>query len=104
MSKSKKQEDPIEQWKEWLDNRYNPGYFLGGRIHPVYRATGTGAGIFLLISGTLGAAFIITAFFYSEDTDESKTMFLFEMIISVVMIFAGLTKIAEGKKKRKGKK
>lgn len=25
----------IERWKEWLINRYNPGYFMGGRIAPL---------------------------------------------------------------------
>ena len=29
--------DPIADYIEWTQNRYNPGYFLGGRIRPELR-------------------------------------------------------------------
>jgi len=29
--------DPIADYKEWADNRYNPGYFTGGRLPPGVR-------------------------------------------------------------------
>jgi hypothetical protein len=29
--------DPIADYKEWTDNRYNPGYFTGGRLGPGIR-------------------------------------------------------------------
>lgn len=103
MSKKSKREDPVEQWKEWLDNRYNPGYFLGGRIHPTYRAKGKGAGVFLLISGVLGLSIVLLVLFAGDDRDGARTMFLLSAIISVITIFAGLTRIVEGKKKGKGR-
>ena len=30
-------DDPIEQYKEWVDHRYTPGYYLGGRVPPGVR-------------------------------------------------------------------
>jgi hypothetical protein len=36
---SKKEErDPIADYKEWSDHRYDPGYFTGGRLPPGVRA------------------------------------------------------------------
>ncbi len=90
----------IEQWKEWLNNRYNPGYFTGGQIHPEYRAVGPRVGILFLISGIVGIGFVLLTM-RSEGAEDSTVMFLFEAIISIIMIFAGLTRIAEGRKKRK---
>jgi len=103
VSKKIGREDPIEQWKEWLDNRYNPGYVLGGRIHPGYRAKGKSSGVFLLISGVMGLSIVLLALFAGEDRDGARIMFLLFAIISVVTIFAGLTMIVEGKKKSKGR-
>ncbi len=93
-------ENPIEQWKEWLSNRYNPGYFTGGQIHPVYRAIGPGAGILFLVSGITGIGFSLLMM-RSEGAEDSPGIILFETGTSVVMIFAGLIKIAEGKKKKR---
>ena len=30
--------DPFADLKEWQDHRYDPGYFTGGRIHPLLKA------------------------------------------------------------------
>jgi hypothetical protein len=39
MSKHKKdRRDPIGDYEEWTKNRYNPGYYLGGRISPLMRS------------------------------------------------------------------
>jgi hypothetical protein len=35
---AREERDPIADYKEWADNRYNPGYFTGGRFPPVLRA------------------------------------------------------------------
>jgi hypothetical protein len=59
----RKPEDPFADQLEWLNNRYNPGYFLGGILRPEYRLSlGSRAkrvaGVLLLASGTslLGGA------------------------------------------------
>ena len=90
--------NPIDRWKEWLANRYNPGYFTGGRIAPVYRAMGPGVGIWFLVTGVTGLCFV---FFImrSEGAEDSLSMIVFEMIFSLIMIYAGVTRIAEAKNK-----
>jgi hypothetical protein len=29
--------DPAPEYTEWIAHRYDPGYYLGGRIHPLLR-------------------------------------------------------------------
>lgn len=39
MSKHKPRDerDPLPDYDEWIRNRYNPGYFVGGRLSPLFR-------------------------------------------------------------------
>jgi hypothetical protein len=37
MAKSKKVRDPIGDYVDWTRNRYNPGYYLGGKLPPFIR-------------------------------------------------------------------
>jgi len=30
--------DPIAEYKDWSEHRYDPGYFTGGRLPPTIRA------------------------------------------------------------------
>ena len=92
-------EGPIERWKEWLANRYNPGYFTGGQIHPMYQAVGPAAGIAFLVSGVIGMGFVLLVM-GSEGAEDPKGIVLFDTAVSLLMIFAGLSKILEGKKKK----
>ena len=32
------QRDPIADYTEWADHRYDPGYYTGGRLPPTIRA------------------------------------------------------------------
>ena len=44
--------------KDWLDHRYDPGYFTGGNIHPLLKAKRPNKyGYFLVLSG-LGSLFV----------------------------------------------
>jgi hypothetical protein len=38
MSKKRREPDPFAEIREWQDHRLDPGYFTGGRIHPMYRS------------------------------------------------------------------
>jgi len=93
----------MDEWKEWLDNRYNPGYFTGGQIHPMYRATGRAAGGLLVTSGIvmLGTVLLMVKDGVPEG---SAAMLAWDVGISLVLILAGLVKIAEGKKKKRKEK
>jgi|SRR5919108_6194761 hypothetical protein len=31
------EDDPIARYREWVDNRYNPGHWLGGNVPPSVR-------------------------------------------------------------------
>jgi hypothetical protein len=37
MSKKKPPDDPIGDYVEWTEHRYDPGYYTGGRISPGMR-------------------------------------------------------------------
>jgi hypothetical protein len=36
---SENQNDPIERLTEWQEHRYDPGYYTGGNIHPLFAAS-----------------------------------------------------------------
>jgi hypothetical protein len=38
MSKKRKSDDPIGDYVEWTEHRYDPGYYTGGRLSPAVRA------------------------------------------------------------------
>jgi len=90
----------MDEWKEWLDNRYSPGYFTGGQIHPMYRATGRAAGCLFITSG-IGMLGMVLLSVKEGVPEGSAAMLAWEVGISLVMILAGLMKIAEGKKKKR---
>jgi drug/metabolite transporter (DMT)-like permease len=52
--------DPVAEHRDWINHRYTPGYFVGGRISPVVRAVWSGdspgLGVFFLLAGCLGVA------------------------------------------------
>ena len=51
--------DPFRDIREWQDHRYDPGYFTGGRIHPILKGRRPNRyGWLLLASGLVGFAFI----------------------------------------------
>jgi len=53
--------DPLADLREWQDHRYDPGYFLGGRIHPVLKARRPNRyGWVLLVIGLFGLAMIFS--------------------------------------------
>ena len=91
--------DSIEQWKEWLGNRYNPGHFTGGQIHPISRAVGPAAGILFIATGIISLGMVV---FMASDgmSDGSAGVLAMEIGIGLVLIVAGLTKIAVGRKKK----
>jgi len=65
MAKRKEWRDPFADYIEWTQHRYDPGYYLGGRIPPHLRKANLGwkgrrnAGVLLLVSGALGLAGIL---------------------------------------------
>jgi hypothetical protein len=56
MRKQRKgQGDPLADIKEWQDHRLDPGYFTGGRIHPMLKSKRANwYGYLLLVGGFIG--------------------------------------------------
>jgi hypothetical protein len=89
MGKEKQPPDPIGDYIEWTEHRYDPGYYLGGRIPPHLRKSNLGprgrrnAGILLLMGGILGGPGLI---FSPGDT----WIRVLSALLPALMVFAGL--------------
>jgi hypothetical protein len=47
-------DDPVERLMEWQEHRYDPGYYTGGKIHPLLRARRPNkSGYVLIVCGLL---------------------------------------------------
>ena len=46
--------DPIERLTEWQEHRYDPGYYTGGNIHPLFTASRPNKyGYFLIVAAIM---------------------------------------------------
>lgn len=51
----KDQTDPLADLRDWQDHRLDPGYFTGGRIHPLLKSRRANwYGYLLVIGGFIG--------------------------------------------------
>ena len=71
MPKGKGRQDPLGNYIEWANHRYDPGHYLGGTIEPHLRKSSLGpkarrlSGIMLLAGGVMGVPFM--ALYASEE-------------------------------------
>jgi hypothetical protein len=78
--------DPFRDVKDWLDHRYDPGYFTGGNIHPILKARRPNKyGYVLILSGLLGL--LLGAFF---GRDGSWIQVIFQIAMALLLIAAGV--------------
>ena len=61
MKKHAEDDDPFHDLKEWQDHRYDPGYFTGGKIHPLLKGRRPNKYGYVLIVSALGL--LVFAFF-----------------------------------------
>jgi len=95
----------IKDWKEWLDNQYNPGHFTGGRQVPALKNPGkpliVGLGLLLLGLAVLAPVILNTIAFISHN--ESLFPFLLSnlpiLAFAIVFLLAGLRMIRRGRKR-----
>ena len=60
--------DPFRDIREWQDHRYDPGYFTGGRVHPILKGGRPNPyGFVLLVSG-LFSVFLLGGFVRTGQT------------------------------------
>lgn len=84
--------DPVKRWAEIQDNRYNPGYWTGGKIDPLLTAARPNKyGVMLLVS-----AFVLLV---QAGLGESSWEVLFIVVLSGVLVAAGL-RLAFRKRRR----
>jgi len=73
MPKQKQRRDPIADYIEWTNNRYNPGHYLGGNIPPYLRKSDLSPkgrrleGVSLAISALLGLGSIAVFLPWAEE-------------------------------------
>ena len=93
MSKRRKQQgDPFADLKEWQDHRLDPGYFTGGRVHPVLKGKRPNRyGYVLLVGG------LISVFALGGIVRSGQTWMMFSTGIgAIVGIAAGLALLRKG--------
>jgi hypothetical protein len=67
MPKRKPDPDPIGTYVEWVNHRYDPGYYLGGNISPFLRKSTLGqngrrlSGLYLLILGIMSTVSVMSS-------------------------------------------
>ena len=88
--------DPAPEYTEWVDHRYDPGYYLGGRIPPYLRRSGKRRnwyGYVLIVGATM--AFILAAGSFRD----AETWWLFTLYlgIAVLQFVAGVKLTASGR-------
>ena len=83
----------LKDLEDWMDNRYNPGFYTGGRIPPFYKYPRKPLGYALLIFGIIDLAFAYMARIGGSDTGSVLFLFLF----SLVTLFAGIAIITKKK-------
>jgi hypothetical protein len=97
MSKQKDRDDPIADYIEWTNNRYNPGYYLGGNIPPYLRKSRLGrrgrllVGASLVLSAVIGLGDIIAAWPWADGF--SRLEIVMTSLIVVLIASAGVVMI-----------
>lgn len=72
MGKRKRRGDPMADYIEWIDNRYNPGHYLGGNVPPYLRKSSLGpnarrlAGLALALTALMGLASLVPWFSFTD--------------------------------------
>ena len=80
-------DDPFRDLKEWQDHRYDPGYFTGGKIHPLLTARRPNKYGYVLILTALG----LLVFAFSGRWYEA----ILQVAVALLLIAAGV-KLAKG--------
>ena len=100
MSKRKQRRDPIADYVEWSNNRYNPGHYLGGNIPPYLRKSSLSPMGRRLVGVSLAiAAFVALASFVSMlpfGQDFSPLVLVYSGAVAVLTGWASVTMFRSG--------
>ncbi len=91
------EDDPIGRYVEWTENRYSPGYYLGGRLPPTIRALQHGgSGGRMLGSVLVGVGLIellmVGLVVYRGDIGSLTSGFVL-VVFGLIALFAGVAAI-----------
>lgn len=93
-------EKEIEELKEWQDNQFNPGYYIGtGRV-PKPISSLSKHPIILIVFGVIFALLVLTLALFGNRL-EALGGILISGVISASMIFGGIVRLVEKKRKCK---
>jgi hypothetical protein len=102
MSKGRKREsDPFADIREWQDHRLDPGYFTGGRIHPVLKGKRPNRYGYILLFFGMFLIFMLGGIIRAGET----WMILGTAVAGIANIAGGLALLRKGSagRKRKGR-
>lgn len=80
---STEKNDPFRDLKEWQDHRYDPGYFVGGKIDPLLKARRPNKYGYLLIFS--GLCSLVFALFVRDHWYEA----VLQLAVAMLLIAAG---------------
>jgi hypothetical protein len=93
--------DPIADYIEWTNNRYNPGYYLGGNVSPFLRASRLSPRSRRLMSGGLAlSALLAVASVLSSLTmgpDIARLTLLYGTTVAVLIAAAAVVMFRRGR-------
>ncbi len=91
----------ISEIKEWQDNQYNPGYYIGtGRVaRPI--SSLSKYPIIILVFGIVGVIISILTYISAEKLVSNILSIIMGFIISLCLIYGGIVRLREKKKKSK---
>ncbi|HEX2062025.1 MAG TPA: hypothetical protein VHK90_14885, partial [Thermoanaerobaculia bacterium] len=97
MANQRGEEGPFDTWNEVQDHRYDPGYWTGGRVHPIHRrrAGGNRYGWLLVLSGMVTIAFGASSL---RSADWSLAPTILMLVVGLIMVVAGFRLVAPQKK------
>jgi len=101
--KQNREGDPLAEIKEWQDHRLDPGYFTGGRIHPVLKGRRPNRYGYVLLIGGLFSIFMLGGLIRAGET----WLIAGTAVSGIVGVAAGLALLRKGpndanSKKRQG--
>jgi hypothetical protein len=104
MSKYEERRDPIADYVEWTNNRYNPGHFLGGNIPPYLRKSSLGpkarrlAGLALAGAAVLGLGTVAGILSKAEEFPQVQLMFA--VALEALIVCAAVAMFRSGRRHR----
>ena len=94
-------EKELAEMKEWQDNQFNPGHYIGTGRTPRHMSVLSKSPVFLIILGISILALMIYLWIVSEDVMNALSSSWIGLLLSGVFIYGGTARLIERKKNRR---